>query len=154
MLAGNTLETHLYYIDGPGGTGKTFLYNAILSALKLRRIPAIAVAWTGIASTLLFRGTTVHRAFKVPLNLNEDSVAGWPIEHPQSQRVKCTPLIIWDEAPMSPKFALHAVDRFLRGLMHNAGAPMGGKVVVIGGDFRQVLPVIPRGNRLLSSRVL
>ena len=25
--------------------------------------------------------------------------------------------------------------------------PFGGKVVVFGGDFRQVLPVVPRGTR-------
>jgi hypothetical protein len=24
--------------------------------------------------------------------------------------------------------------------------PFGGKVVVFGGDFRQILPVIPKGN--------
>jgi ATP-dependent DNA helicase PIF1 len=25
--------------------------------------------------------------------------------------------------------------------------PFGGKVVVLGGDFRQILPVIPKGSR-------
>jgi ATP-dependent DNA helicase PIF1 len=28
-----------------------------------------------------------------------------------------------------------------------ANVPFGGKVVVMGGDFRQVLPVVPRGTR-------
>ena len=30
--------------------------------------------------------------------------------------------------------------------MHN-GNPFGGKVIVFGGDFHQILPVVPRGNR-------
>ncbi|XP_016192457.1 uncharacterized protein LOC107633330 [Arachis ipaensis] len=30
---------------------------------------------------------------------------------------------------------------------YNAHLPFGGKVVVLGGDFRQILPVIPRGSR-------
>ncbi|XP_057425596.1 uncharacterized protein LOC130718957 [Lotus japonicus] len=61
-------------------------------------------------------------------------------------------LIIWDEAPMLNKFCFEALDRTLRDLMRardesNADKPFGGKVVVLGGDFRQILPVIPKGSR-------
>ena len=57
-----------------------------------------------------------------------------------------TSLIIWDEAPMINKVAPEALDRSLKEVMGNS-KPFGGIVVVFGGDFRQVLPVIPKGSR-------
>ena len=47
---------------------------------------------------------------------------------------------------MAPREALDAVDRLLRDFMQ-IDEPFGGKVLVMGGDFRQVLPVMPRATR-------
>ena len=52
-------------------------------------------------------------------------------------------MIVWDEAPMAPREALECVDMLLRDLLQN-DMPFGGKVLVVGGEFRQVLPVTPR----------
>ena len=61
-------------------------------------------------------------------------------------------LIIWDEAPMTHRHAFEAVDRTLRDLMKAVDPlleekPFGRKVVVFGGDFRQILPVVIKGSR-------
>ncbi|XP_042059505.1 uncharacterized protein LOC121804017 [Salvia splendens] len=61
-------------------------------------------------------------------------------------------LIIWDEAPMIHKHCIEAVDRTLRDIMRvsdqlNMNKPFGGKTVVFGGDFRQILLVVPKGSR-------
>jgi hypothetical protein len=66
--------------------------------------------------------------------------------------IKQTCLIIWDEALMTHKAAFEALDRTLRDLLslHSPDAkelPFGGKVVVLGGDPRQILPVIEGGSR-------
>ncbi|KAF7826328.1 ATP-dependent DNA helicase PIF1-like [Senna tora] len=63
-----------------------------------------------------------------------------------------TKLIIWDEAPMAYRHCFEALDHTLTDIMHSQSAalakhPFGGKVVVLGGDFRQILPVIPRAGR-------
>ena len=68
------------------------------------------------------------------------------------QTLKQAKLIIWDEAPMTQKYAFEAVDFSFRNLMSSvqssyAGKPFGGKVVVLGGDFRQVFPVVKKGTR-------
>ncbi|XP_030945640.1 uncharacterized protein LOC115970106 [Quercus lobata] len=42
--------------------------------------------------------------------------------------------------------ALEALDRTLQDLME-INSPFGGKVLILGGDFRQVLPVIPKGTK-------
>jgi len=62
-----------------------------------------------------------------------------------------TKLIIWDEAPMMNKLCFQAFDRTLRDIMRainedNSDKPFGGKVVVFGGDFKQILPVVRKGS--------
>lgn len=133
---------NVYYIDGPGGTGKTFLYNVILDVIEhVLKKTYLAVAWTGIAATLLRKGRTVHGTFRLPLQLTETSTAGYHFDTPKALTIKNAVAIIWDEAPMSSKKAINAVDRYLKELMQT-DRPMGGKIVIFGGDFRQLLPVI------------
>ena len=60
--------------------------------------------------------------------------------------IKEADVIIWDEAPMMHRYAFDAVDRSLRDLMH-VDQPFGGKAAIFGGDFRQVLPVVPKGSQ-------
>ena len=57
-------------------------------------------------------------------------------------------LIIIDEASMMPLHALHAIDKLLRDLI-NEDIPFRGKIFLLGGDFRQVLPVMLHASRTL-----
>nr|GEZ91652.1 hypothetical protein [Tanacetum cinerariifolium] len=58
----------------------------------------------------------------------------------------CLPkLIIWDEALMAKRQVVEAVDRTMQDIT-GVKLPFGGKIFVLGGDFRQVLPVIRRGT--------
>ncbi|KAK9174941.1 hypothetical protein WN944_026945 [Citrus x changshan-huyou] len=63
-----------------------------------------------------------------------------------------TSLIIWDEAPMAHKFCFEALDKTLRDILrtryeNSSIKPFGGLTIVCGGDFRQILPVVPKGTR-------
>jgi hypothetical protein len=69
-----------------------------------------------------------------------------------AELVRKTDLIIWDEAPMMHRQAFEVVDQTLRDLMQLDDAQatkkiFGGKTVVLGGDFRQILPIVPKGGR-------
>lgn len=55
-------------------------------------------------------------------------------------------LIVWDEAPMMHKHVFEYLERALRDVTR-VDALFGGKVVILGGDFRQIPTVIPRGSR-------
>jgi len=50
---------------------------------------------------------------------------------------------------MTHKYCFEALDRTLKDIMrekNKTNSIFGGKVVVFGGDFRQILSVIPRGS--------
>lgn len=64
-------STHkIFFIDGPGGSGKTFLYKTLIHYYLSKRKNILSMAWTGIASILLPQGMTSHRTFRLPLNLD------------------------------------------------------------------------------------
>ena len=141
----NPKQTNAFFIDGPDGTGKTFCYNTITHLLRARNKRVLSVAWTGIASTLLLDGRTVHNIFQIPLDLHESSTSSINLSDKKAKDLRHASIIIWDEAPMAPLHALNAIDRLLRKIM-NFDVPFGGKVIVLGGDFRQVMPVVRHGT--------
>lgn len=55
----------IYFLDAPGGTGKTFLLNLILATVRSKSEIALAVASSGIAATLFSGGRTAHSTFKL-----------------------------------------------------------------------------------------
>ncbi|KAE9524425.1 hypothetical protein AGLY_015146 [Aphis glycines] len=59
----------IYFLDAPGGTGKTFVISLILATIRSRSQIALAVTSSGIAATLLEGGRTAHSALKLPMNL-------------------------------------------------------------------------------------
>jgi ATP-dependent DNA helicase PIF1 len=42
---------------------------------------------------------------------------------------------------------MEALDNSLLDIMGRSHLPFGGKTVVLGGDFRQVFPVVRKGSR-------
>jgi hypothetical protein len=63
-------HTKVIFIDGPGGTGKTYIKNLILNAMCSRGDIALAVASSGIAALLLSRRRTAHSYLKIPIALD------------------------------------------------------------------------------------
>lgn len=138
----------LFFLDAPGGTGKTFLINLLLAKTRMHKCIALAVASSGIAATLLNGGRTAHSAFKLPLDLTRQDTPLCNISKSSAMAkvLQKAKLIVWDECTMSHKGALEAVDRTLRDLRDSTRI-MGGATVVLSGDFRQTLPVVPKGTK-------
>ncbi|CAN6846217.1 unnamed protein product [Brassica oleracea] len=59
---------------GNRGTGKTFLYQTIISRLRSMKQIVLPVASSGIAALLLPNGRTAHSRFNIPLKLDEDKL--------------------------------------------------------------------------------
>ncbi|CAN6835653.1 unnamed protein product, partial [Brassica oleracea] len=141
----------LFFIHGAWGTGKTFLYQTIISRLRSRKQIVLPVASSGIAALLLPNGRTAHSRFNIPLKLDEDKLCNIKPGTMLAELIEKTDLIIWDEAPMTHKHAFEALDKTLKDIMsmknpHAKEQTFGGKIVLLGGDFRQILPVVPQGS--------
>ncbi|KAK8938689.1 hypothetical protein KSP39_PZI011162 [Platanthera zijinensis] len=136
----------IYFIDGPGGSGKTFLYKSILAHLRHAGHIVLATASSGIAATLLPGGTTAHLRFKIPIPVEAGSFCKFAKMSEIHKLIQHCSAILWDEAPMSHRHVFEAVDRSLQDML-NTSEPFGGKVVIMGGDFRQVPPVLVNGTK-------
>jgi hypothetical protein len=138
------------FLDARGGTGKTYTLNTLLAAARTlernENAVALAVASSGIAATLLLGGRTFHSRFKAPIKLTEVSTFSIPKQGVVADLIRCAKLIVWDEAPMGHRHLLEALDRTLQDIT-SLDLPFGGKVIVLAGDFRQVLPVVKHGSR-------
>jgi ATP-dependent DNA helicase PIF1 len=143
---------NMYFVNGYGGTGKTFLWKTLTYKLRSEGKIVLNVASSGIASILLPGGKTAHSQFGIPLLLTKESCCTIEKGSKKAELLIMSSLIIWDEAPMINKWAFEAFERTLQDIMsevdvNNKKLPFGGKTVVFGGDFRQILPVIPKGSR-------
>jgi ATP-dependent DNA helicase PIF1 len=139
-------KSWMFFVDGPGGTGKTFLYKEILARVRSEGLIGIATATSGITTSILPGGRTAHSRFKVLITLAENSTCSFGKQSGTAELLHRASLIIWDEAAMTRRQAVECLDRSLQDIM-NCSLPFGGKVMVFGGDFRQVLPMVPRGTR-------
>ena len=138
----------MFFVYGFGGTGKTFLWRLLSAAIRYKGEICLNTASSGIASLLLQGGRTAHSRFGIPINPDEYSTCTLIPGSDQANLVKAASLIIWDEAPMMSRHCFESLDRSMKDIMgSNDNMPFAGKVVVFGGDFRQILHVIPAAGR-------
>ncbi|XP_039780730.1 uncharacterized protein LOC120648010 [Panicum virgatum] len=133
----------VFFMDGPGGTGKTYLYMALLARVRSTDRITVATATSGIAVSIMPGGRTAHSRFKIPIKLQDNSVCNFTKQSGTATLLCEASLIIWDEVAMTRSQAVETLDRSLRDIT-GCDLPFGGKVMVFGGDFRQVLPIVPR----------
>jgi ATP-dependent DNA helicase PIF1 len=150
MEAEDSQNGGVFFLYGHGGTRKTYMWRTLASYIRSRKQIVLAVASSGIASLLLPGGRTAHSKFKIPIPTLESSTCNIDKGSDRAQLLKLAKLIIWDEAPMANKFCFEALDKTLKDIMtgsKESPKKFGGKVIVFGDDFRQILPVVPRGTR-------
>jgi PIF1-like helicase len=94
-------KTNLYFIDGPGGTGKSFLYNTPIEQISgVMKNNVVVLASSGIAALILHSGRTAHSVFNVPIPVFKDSTSNITRGQQVGSIIHAANLIIWDEAPM------------------------------------------------------
>nr|XP_051196713.1 uncharacterized protein LOC127310053 [Lolium perenne] len=140
-------EGGVFFVDGPGGTRKTFLYRALLATVRGNKQIAIATATSGVAASIMPGGRTAHSRFKIPLSIDDGRFCTFTKQSGTAKFLQSASLIIWVEASMTKRQAVEALDNSMRDIMSRPDLPFGGKMVVFGGDFRQVLPVVRKGSR-------
>ncbi|XP_071704431.1 uncharacterized protein [Rutidosis leptorrhynchoides] len=142
----------VFFLYGYGGTGKTFLWKTLSAALRRKGEIVLNVVSSGIAVLLLSGGRTAHSRFHIPLHPTDESFCSISPSSKLGELIRRTKLFIWDEALMVNKMCIEALDRSMRDICRQSNPDsmdtlFGGKTVVFGGDFRQILPVIQKGKR-------
>ena len=140
-----------YFIDAPGGTGKTYCLNAFIHKCLSLGLNIIVTGYSGVAANLLLRGRTCHSQFKFPLN---QETADWTkgtlkATEALGRALYDADVICIDEGPMMQLLLwelLHnnCIDlhhRFNPQLHRTFHTPFAGKFIIGSGDLRQCLPI-------------
>ena len=162
----NAVDRHTgqhFFLDGPGGTGKTFVERACLAYVRSHGAIALAVASSGVAALLLPNGRTAHSRFKIPIDITPDSICNISAQSARAELFRRTELVVWDEAVMQHQDCIMAVDRMLRDVRRR-DILFGGVVMLFAGessglkcrrpstdqqsgDMRQCLPIVKKASR-------
>ena len=142
-VASTQLNPAPIFIGASPGTGKSYLLNTILSYFRSQGKVSLACASTASASLLLNGGKTLHAQFKVPININEDSVCNIKRGSRLAELILVASIIIIDEVTMISRHVLEALDRTLRDLKRNPNGIFGGIPVVLSGRNILILCMWP-----------
>ena len=95
---------------------------------------------------LLPNGITLHSRFKLPLKIDGNSTIGVRVGSKAAGEINAASVMFLDEVSMCSSKALSTINLGLKDL-RNSTLPFGGMFLIMGGDFRQILPVIRHGTR-------
>lgn len=94
----------VFFLHGYGGTGKTFMWRTLASALRSKHDIVLKVATSGITSLLLPGCRTTHSKFKITVPTLDNSTYNIDHDSDLNKLLRETKLIIWDEAPMEHRY--------------------------------------------------
>ena len=100
---------------------------------------------TGIAATLLSGGQTVHKTSAIPVPCLDNSTCRISPNSDYGNILRDVLIFIIDEASMLSRYQFEAIDHLMRDLT-GKDIPFGDKIFILGGDFRQTLPVVHRAS--------
>ncbi|KAL3108761.1 hypothetical protein niasHT_019248 [Heterodera trifolii] len=111
----------------------------------------LPTATTGIDAELLYEGQTVHKRICRRKHVNSSTPLNIDYDSRFAELLRRTHGILIDEISMQHKDVLEYVDRLLRSVAptdYLRRIPFAGKVIVLGGDWKQLAPVVPGGGHL------
>jgi hypothetical protein len=137
-------ESHMFFIQGQGGCGKTMLAKKIMAYTRSKGHIAVGCASTGLAATIYDDFYTAHDLFCFPVvdegdeDESEPSYCQFDRNQQRKELIDEAKLIIWDEMVSNNKDIFEAAYRAVN--------QFHGKILIGMGDWRQTLPIIPNGR--------
>jgi hypothetical protein len=146
-----------YFIDAPGGTGKTYCLNAFIHLCLSMGLKILVTSSTGVSAILLKGGRTSHSQFKFPLNQNTADFTKGTLKATEAlgKALYEADVVIIDEGNMLHKklwelLHYNCVDlhhRFHPQLHRTYHTPFAGKLIIGSGDPRQCIPITQYADR-------
>ena len=85
--------------------------------------------------------------FKIPIeSLDSSSICSIAKQSLRVDLLRIAEAVIYDECLMTHRHCFEALDRTFQDL-RDCSRPFGGLTMIFGGDFQQILPVVPNGSR-------
>ncbi|KAJ8914507.1 hypothetical protein NQ315_002780 [Exocentrus adspersus] len=135
-------------VNAAAGSGKSYLFRALIAQLRSEGLSVIVACPTGIAASIFKDGRTIHSTFKLPFDINETTTSSVTPTSEQGRAIAAASLIIIDEVSMVTNMVFNIIEQALRDICRDE-RPFGNKIILIGGDFRQTLPVVVGGDRCM-----
>jgi hypothetical protein len=140
---GSPNESNVFAVLSSAGCGKTVFANAIAATVRARGRVAICVAASALAAMLLLGGSTAHSKFHIPIPANDGTMCCFSSD--DRYLLRNADVILYDECSMVHHDVADTVERSIRDLLQDP-RPFGGQVVILMGDFKQLLPVVRYGR--------
>jgi len=109
ITADDSNEGGCFFVYGSGGTGKTYVWKAIIAALHSKGKIILSVTSSEIAALLLPLGKTTHSMFKIPINATDASYCFLSKHSELVELIRQTSFVIWDEVPMTHRHVFETV---------------------------------------------
>jgi Rad3-related DNA helicase len=95
MSTVDTKHGGLFFVDGPGGTGKTYMYKALLDTIRSQKKIDVATATSSVAASIMPGDRTAHSRFKIPLTIDDGLFAASRNRVVPPNYFRPRPLLFW-----------------------------------------------------------
>jgi ATP-dependent DNA helicase PIF1 len=100
----------VFFVDDPGGTGKTFLYRCLIATIRSEGLIAVATAMSRIEASITPGGRTAHSVFKIPIKISDGSICKFSKQSDMADLLHRATLIIWDDVSMTRRQSVETLD--------------------------------------------
>lgn len=113
-------------------------YIELLATIRSKGFFTLATASFGIATSILSGGRNAYSYFKISIDVDENINCNISKQTSLDSLIRDIKLIVWDKASMTKEKIIEPLDLILKDLM-DTKMFFGGKVIVLGDEFRQTL---------------
>mmetsp|Transcript_11750 Transcript_11750/g.40156 ORF Transcript_11750/g.40156 Transcript_11750/m.40156 type:complete len:558 (+) Transcript_11750:410-2083(+) len=148
------------FIHALAGAGKTYLLDTMSQELIARNFTVVVTAASGVAALNLKTGQTFHSAFGIRPNASDEPTERHAYlninrKSKLARKLRDMQALVVDEIAMLDRFLYEMAEATVRNLYaaqdddEHAKACLffAGKGNILCGDFGQLLPVVPGGDR-------
>jgi ATP-dependent DNA helicase PIF1 len=96
-------KARVFFVDGLGGTSKTFLYWCLIATVHLEGLIAMTTAPSGIAASITPSGRTTHSIFRIMIKISDGSICMFSKQSDTTNLLHRAALIIWDDVAMTKR---------------------------------------------------